>query len=230
MKKGYRLLLVDDDASWLNLLATWLGSAGYKVSTASDGAAALRSAKTELPDCVLIDFNLPDVSGLQVCRQLRALRATCAVPIVVLSGPTKEKVAALEAGADYFVPKAENPAELLAVLGALFRRREMERGLLTLGDLSLDPKSREVYLGEQSAATLTPKMFELLHNLVLCSPEPLSRDELARRIRGLDGAGLSRALDILLNRLRKALPAVLAARIKSVQGFGYLYLPPQTPS
>lgn len=220
-----RVLLVDDNEAWIFLVRTWLASAGYKLRSVPDGESALRDAAADPPDCVLLDFNLPDLTGIEVCRRLRGSRAACAVPIVMLSGPSREKAAALEAGADYFISKSENPAELLAVLKAVFRRRELDRGIVALGDLALDPRRREVFLGDALVGTLTPKMFELFYSLVLRSPEPVSREELFRQICESEGEGLSRALDLLLNRLRKCLPEELGRRIRSVQGFGYLYLP-----
>ena len=227
MKAARRLLVVDDEENWQDLLSAWLEAAGYALARAFTGREALKAAREAPPDAVLLDYGLPDITGLEVCRQLRALPATRSIPIVIISAQTKEKVALLQGGADYFVPKSENPAELMAVLEAVFRRRDMDRGVLSLGDLTLDPGTRSVLVKDQPAAVLTPKLFELFRTLVLRSPEPLSREELFRLLEGSDDMGASRALDILLNRLRKALPEDLAGRIKNVKGFGYLYLPPK---
>lgn len=224
--KGTRcLLVVDDDPDWAHLVRLWLRSAGYEVRVAIGGKAAVKAALEKVPDGVVLDLNMPDLSGLEVCRRIRSSEEARTVPVVILSGPTKEKVPALKAGADYFLPKSENPAELLAVLEALFRRVDMAAGVLTLGDLRLCPLRREVFLSGKSVAALTPKKFDLLYRLALSSPEPVSREDICARL-GIPPRGSpSRAFDILLNRLRKSLPASLARRIRNVQGFGYLYLP-----
>lgn len=225
MSDRRELFVVDDDPDWSDLARAWLTGAGYAVRAAATGKAALRALFARVPDGVLVDFNMPDITGIELCRRLRSRAETRTVPILVLSGPSRERIATLKAGADYFLPKSDDPGELLAVLEALFRRVDMAAGVLTLEDLRLSPAGHKVFLAGRPAAELTPKKFDLLYRLVLRSPEPVGRDELAAVLGTPEGASRSRATDILLNRLRKSLPPAIARRIRSVQGFGYLYLP-----
>jgi DNA-binding response OmpR family regulator len=203
-----RILLVDDDPGWVELV------------------------RHNPPDCILLDLVLPDQSGMEVCAKLRALPGLSRTPVVLLTGHKREKVLGLQNGADYFVAKDEKPHELLATLEAVFRRKQMEEGLLTRGDLQLRSRDRRVFWKGQEAASLTPKMFLLMHILVQRSPQPVPRAELFRAVEGeADDSGVpSRALDVLLNRLRKALPVDISGRIVNVKNFGYVFLGPQTPA
>jgi DNA-binding response OmpR family regulator len=105
----------------------------------------------------------------------------------------------------------------------------MEEGTLVQGDVVLKSTPRQVFWKDQLVATLTPKMFVLLHVLVQHSPHPVSRAELYKLVEGVDDPGLSRALDVMLNRLRKLLPPELEGRIVNVKNFGYVFLSRNTP-
>src|SRR5262249_34721989 len=148
------------------------------------------------------------------CRALRASASCRTVPIVLMTAHNKDKVSGLQSGADYFVQKADKPDELLAILQALFRRRQMDAGIVAVGDLSLNPKERAVFREEEFLANLSPKTFDLLYVLVQQSPSPVSKEDLFRRLEGREEIGVSRALDLLLNRLRKAIGGGIADRIK----------------
>lgn len=233
------ILMIEDASDWIELVQLWLARAGYKrLESARTGAEGLEKAARETPDCVLLDLGLPDQSGIDVCRKMRALPSLARVPIVLFTGHQQDKLEGLESGADYFVHKSEKPKELLATVDAVFRKRAAEEGLLTRGDLTLRASTREA-LWKGAAVTLTPKMFALLHVLVERCPQPVSRADLYRLVDGVDDPGLSRALDVLLNRMRKTLPAELGARITAVKSFGYVFLdvpaavtgalPPVTP-
>jgi DNA-binding response OmpR family regulator len=220
-----RILIVDDEPAWLTLVKFWLESAGYKsLETATTGGEALVMAQGNPPDCILLDLELPDQSGMEVCRKLRSLPALSRTPVVLFTAHKREKVLGLQSGADYFVGKSERPHELLATLEAVLRRKQMEEGLLSQGALTLKSATRQVFLKDQLVATLTPKMFVLLHILVKHSPQPVSRAEIYRLVEGVENPGLSRALDVMLNRMRKSLPAELESRIVNVKNFGYVFL------
>lgn len=223
-----RILVVDDEPAWVELLKVWFAMAGYKdVEYALTGGKAIEMAVQVRPDCIVLDLVLPDQSGLEVCQKLRSMPDLCRVPVVLLTAHKAERVLGLQSGADYFVGKSEHPHELLATLEAVFRRLEKEEGLLTRGDLTLRALDRQI-IWKESLVTLSPKMFVLLHVLVERSPEPVSRADLFRLVEGTETPGLSRALDVLLNRLRKVLPEDLAARIVNVKNFGYVYLNPHS--
>jgi DNA-binding response OmpR family regulator len=193
------------------------------------GAKALEMAVQVHPDCFVLDLVLPDQSGLEVCQKLRAMPDLCRVPVILLTAHKSERVLGLQSGADYFVGKTGQPHELLATLEAVFRRLDKEEGLLTRDDLSLRSYDREVIWKGSRVTVLSPKMFVLLHVLVERSPTPVSRADLFRLVEGSEDPGLSRALDVMLNRLRKALPEELAGRIVNVKNFGYVYFFPQPP-
>jgi len=233
------ILMIEDAPDWIDLVKMWLQRAGHtRFVAARTGAEGLELAARETPDCILLDLGLPDQSGIDVCRKLRALPALARVPIVLFTGHHQDKLNGLQSGADYFVHKKEKPQELLATIDAVFRKRQTEEGLLVRGDLTLRATTREA-LWKGSAVTLTPKMFALLHVLVERCPQPVSRADLYRLVEGVEDPGLSRALDVMLNRMRKTLPPELGARISAVKSFGYVFLdgaaavtsalPPVTP-
>lgn len=223
--RGEYILMVDDDPNWLVLIGVWLEAAGYSgFASATTGAEALSLAQARPPDCILLDLELPDQSGMEVCRKLRSLPSLGRTPVVLFTAHKRERVLGLQCGADYFVGKSDRPHELLATLDAVFRRKQMEEGLLTQGDVTLKSSSREVFFKDGLVATLTPKMFVLFHVLLRQSPQPVSRAEFYKLVEGVDDPGLSRALDVMLNRLRKSLPEELAKRIVNVKNFGYVYL------
>ncbi len=227
---GQRILMVEDEFMWIELVLQWLKTAGYaNVEYAMTGADAIDKAVKNAPECVLLDLELPDQSGMEVCQKLRALPALARVPIVLFTGHKREKVLGLQSGADYFVTKDDKPHELLATLEAVFRRRQLEEGMLSKGGLTLRSSDRRVVWGGHPALELTPKMFTLFFVLVERSPQPVSRADLYRLVEGSQNPGLSRALDVMLNRLRKSLPAELAARVVNVKGFGYVFLENPAP-
>ena len=223
--RGERILVVEDDAGWIELLKLWFPAAGYaRVEFAVTGGQALESAVQRRPDCILLDFALPDQNGSQVCGKLRSIPDLSRVPVVMFTAHGREKVLGLENGADYFVGKSDNPRELMATLDALFKRARQDTGVLIRGELSLRAADRQVLWKDDAVATLTPKAFALFHILVERGPQPVSREDLYRMVEGVQNPGLSRALDVMLNRLKKALPKELAERIVNVKNYGYCFL------
>jgi DNA-binding response OmpR family regulator len=220
-----RILVVEDDTGWIELLKLWLSTAGYsQVEYALTGAQALEMAVQRKPDCVLLDFGLPDQNGCEVCAKMRAIPDLARVPVVMFTAHGREKVLGLENGADYFVGKSESSRELMATLDALFKRAQHALGVLNHGELSLRAEDRQVLWKDQPVATLTPKTFALFHILVERGPQPVSREDLFRMVEGVENPGLSRALDVMLNRLKKLLPKEIADRIVNVKNFGYCFL------
>jgi DNA-binding response OmpR family regulator len=223
--RAERILVVEDDIIWVELLQLWFATAGYsQVEYAMTGALALEAAVQRKPDCVLLDFELPDQNGCEVCAKLRAIPDLARVPVVMFTVHGREKVLGLENGADYFVGKSDNSRELMATLNALFKRAQHALGMLTHGHLSLRAEDRLVLWKDQPVATLTPKTFALFHILVERGPQPVSREDLFRMVEGVEDPGLSRALDVMLNRLKKVLPKEIAERIVNVKNFGYCFL------
>jgi DNA-binding response OmpR family regulator len=223
--RSERILVVEDEPGWIELLKLWFMTAGYaRVEYAVTGAQALETAVQRKPDCVLLDFGLPDQNGSEVCAKMRAVPDLARVPVVMFTAHGREKVLGLENGADYFVGKSESSRELMATLDALFKRARLEPGVLTHGELSLRASDRQVLWKNEPVAALTPKAFALFHILVERGPQPVSREDLFRMVEGVENPGLSRALDVMLNRLKKVLPKELAERIVNVKNFGYCFL------
>ncbi len=224
-----RILVVEDEEPWVELLKAWFQMAGYaNVEYATTGYMALEMAVQRPPEVFLMDLVLPDQSGLEVCQKIRAMPALSRVPVVVFTQHSKEKILGLQSGADYFVNKSEKPHELLATLEAVFRRREKDEGITQRGDLSLRAQDRAVLWKGGVAATLTPKMFIMFHVLVERSPQPVSRLDIFRLTEGGREPTLSRALDVMLNRLKKLLPLHIGNRIVNVKNFGYVFV--ESPS
>jgi len=221
-----KILIVEDYEPWLELIKVWLKSAGFQdLYFAKTGQEGVELAKKAEPDCILLDLGLPDIDGMEVCKIVRSIPALGRTPIIMITSHRKDKIMGLEYGADYFVQKSENPAELMATLKAVFRRRELDFNIFRKGDVMLQLETRKVFCKELQVATLTPKTFELFHIILERSPEPVHKDMLFAAVEGKQNTELSRALDIMMNRLRKVLPVALEKRIKSVKGFGYVYIP-----
>lgn len=222
---GTRILVVEDDADWRQLIRLWLKTAGYKDARFADtGRKGLRLAGALPPDCVILDLQLADMDGTEVVKRLRAAPRTAEIPVLMMTSFSAERAGCLRKGADYFIAKSPNGEELLATLEALFRRRDIDARLIRRGDLALRPDTREVFVAGASTGVLTPKAFELFVALIGRAPAPVPRDELLGLVGNRDGHSRSRALDILVNRLRKALPPEVGRRIRAVRGFGYAFL------
>ncbi len=221
------ILIVDDDIAWVELLELWLKSAGYQeFYKAQTGQRAVELAKKCKPDCVVLDLTLPDIDGIEVCKMIRAVPELGRTPIVMITAHRKDKLAGQRSGADYFIEKDDNPAEFLETIRAVFRRQELDDDIVRKGDIAVNIATRRVYYRNSPVATLTPATFHVFYVLLERSPEPVGKELLYSAVSGKRRPELSRALDISMNRLRKALPVGIQRRIKSVKGFGYVYLPP----
>ena len=221
-----RILLVEDDPSIREVTAIGLRAAGFEVDTAPDGAAGLERWGQAQPDLVLLDVMLPRLDGLEVCREIR--RAST-VPIVMLTarGDTIDVVVGLEAGADDYVTKPFEMAELVARIRAALRRRRStaEEGAgaaLELGPLAIDTAGRTVRRGDEDIA-LTRTEFDLLVELAQRPGQVLTRDQLLDHVWGYDYLGDSRLVDVAIGRVRAkverdpANPELLV----TVRGSGY---------
>ena len=223
-----RILVVDDEPSVRDLLAYNLRKAQYDVLLAADGRSALRLARDEKPDLILLDLMLPQIDGLDVCRELRREGS---VPIIMLTalGEETDRVVGLEVGADDYLTKPFSMRELMARIKAVLRRARPEGGppagepiLRGPGDLALDVERRQVTIAGQPV-TLTRLEFDLLHCLLENAGRVLSRERLLEQAWGYDFAGDTRAVDSAVKRLRAALrrAAPEADAVESVRGVGY---------
>lgn len=222
-----KILAVDDEMAIRELLAATLKRSGYEAVLAADGREALELAAGV--DLILLDVMLPELDGFEVCRRLKAERATQAIPIIMLTARLEEidKVLGLELGADDYMTKPFSPRELVARIKAVLRRAkpaESAEQRLTVSELTLDFSSYEASLAGEKLA-LTPKEFELLKLLVTNPSKAFSRDELLEKIWGYEYYGDTRTVDVHIRHLRMKLGAAerLAAAIETVRGVGYRF-------
>ena len=227
------VLVVEDEVDLNNLIRDQLHAAGHEVEQAFDGRGALAKVEKEAPDLVILDWMLPDLDGLAVCRRLRENHL---MPIIMLTARTDEidRVLGLEVGADDYVPKPFSMRELLARTRAALRRVALdsqrgEGGLaagpapITHGPLRVDPGSHEVSLEGQPLA-LTPKEYELILLFASYPGRAFSRDFLLERLWTDDYEGLVRTVDTHVRRLRRKLGHV-GEQIVTVWGVGYRFVP-----
>jgi len=197
-----RILIVDDEPSILATMAPLLRGRGYEVSTATTGHAALDAVDRQPPQLVILDLGLPDLDGIEVCRRLREGRS---IPILVLSarGAERDKVLALDAGADDYVTKPFGSEELLARVRAALRRTDtVPSGVLKRGDLSIDLDRRRVTRGDDDVR-LTPKELELLLFLAQHPGRVLTHRAILKAIWGPNAVGQPEHLRVLVNSLRR---------------------------
>jgi DNA-binding response OmpR family regulator len=222
-----RILLVDDDASLLEVLTMAFADAGHDVLTAPDGVKGISIAGRERPDAIVSDINMPGVDGFTLCRKLRS--AGDPVPIVLLTSRDNEidEALGLELGADDYIAKPFNTRVLLARVAALLRRDALRRGggatkTVTSGDLALDAERLEArYRGSLLSLTLTE--FRLLEALASRPGIVLSRDRLLEIVRGDESIVAERIIDTYVRRLRRKLEAIDPAfeGIDTIVGAGY---------
>ncbi len=222
-----KILLVEDEATVRETLASNLRAEGYEVEAAGDGAEGLRLAREAAPDLIVLDLMLPELDGLSVCR---IVRRESDVPIIMLTarGTEMDKIAGLETGADDYVVKPFSLGELLARVRANLRRVEggsrQARTRLQSGDLTLDLIARRAHRAE-AEIRLTHKEFDLLAELMRNKGAVLSRDLLLTQVWGYDYVGDSHTVDVHIRWLREKIEedASNPQRITTVRGVGYRF-------
>jgi DNA-binding response OmpR family regulator len=212
--------VIEDDEAISALVAAYLERAGFHVLCEHTGEKGLNAVERHDPRVVVLDLALPDLDGLEICRQLRASRR---VPILILTARDEEvdRIIGLELGADDYVTKPFSPRELVARVRAILRRAEPapeESGMIELGDLRLDRRQRRVAVAGSPVALRTLE-FELLVELAENAGQVVSRDRLLERVWGLSFAGGTRTVDVHVAQLRKKLDR--PDLIETVRGVGY---------
>jgi len=201
-----RVLVVDDDPPSVKMISFLLREEGYEVSSADNGKAALELVERDPPDLVILDVMMPHIDGFEVCRRIRQ---KLDIPIIFLSakGETVDKVTGLQLGADDYLAKPFEPAELLARVRAVMRRveafaSEEAQARLTVGDITLEPVSNQVVFADGRRVDLTPIEFRLLHCLMRNAGRILSHDLLMNAVWGYDYEGYSNQIAVYVHRLR----------------------------
>ncbi|SCX07860.1 MtrAB system response regulator MtrA [Candidatus Aquiluna sp. UB-MaderosW2red] len=216
-----KILVVDDDDALREMVGLVLSGAGYNPVFAADGISAVDVFSSQNPDLVLLDIMLPGQSGIEVCRQIRSKSG---VPIIMLTarGDTEDVVLGLEAGADDYVVKPHNGAELLARVKARLRPLADDAATVQIGSLVLDPQTFEVKRGDTSLS-LTPLEFKLLHTLAAKPQQVFSREMLLEQVWGYQYKADTRLVNVHVQRLRSKIEvdAENPKIVMTVRGHGY---------
>jgi two-component system, OmpR family, phosphate regulon response regulator OmpR len=221
-----RVLLVEDDPRLAEMLQEYLGQAGFGVTVAAQGGAALERLQETEYDAVVLDLMLPDMDGLEVCRRLRARLDT---PVLMLTarGDAIDRIVGLELGADDYLPKPFEPRELLARLRAIMRRHSRgapSEKALHFGRLEIDGAARLVRL-DGKTCDLTGYQFDLLVALAKNAGRVMSREVLMDMVKGADFESFDRSIDVHVSRIRACIEEnpKKPRRVITVRAAGYVF-------
>ncbi len=222
----HRILVVDDEPSIVDAVATALRYEGYTVDEASTGAEALVAAAGLEPDLIVLDWMLPDIPGIEVGRRLRAQGNRAAILFLTARDATENKVEALRAGGDDYVTKPFSLAELVARIQAILRRSAgaLPGDVLRLGDLVLDEGRHEVHRAG-TAIALTATEFGLLRFFMLNPRRVLSKAQILQNVWRYDFGGNGNVVETYVSYLRRKLDAAGPPLIKTVRQVGYMLEP-----
>jgi DNA-binding response OmpR family regulator len=219
-----RILVVEDGPDVLNVLERTLSENGYIVLTATDGEEGLATALDQHPDLVILDIGLPRRDGYEVARELRARAFTAPVLMLTARDTIPDKVEGLDAGADDYLAKPFSYDELLARVRALLRRSALraDQTMLRIGDLVIDPFSRDVRRGSREI-NLTQKEYALLEYLARQAGRPVTREQISQQVWKQEFDPTTNIVDVYINYLRKKVdvegePSV----VQTVRGVGYM--------
>lgn len=228
-----KILVVDDESSIVTLLQFNIEKAGFDVVTAEDGRTGYELALAETPDLIVLDLMLPEMDGIEVCKQLRQDKVETPILMLTAKDDELDKIIGLELGADDYLTKPFSPREVVARIKAILRRSagksaEVEPEVapkekaLHVGDLKILTESYEVYLQDE-LLDLTPKEFELLLYLANHRGKVFSRDQLLDAVWNYDYIGETRIVDVHVSHLRDKIEADTKKPqyIKTIRGFGY---------
>jgi two-component system, OmpR family, phosphate regulon response regulator OmpR len=220
-----RILLIEDDARLAEMIRDYLGEAGFRVERAGTGGAGLAMLVRDAFAAVILDLMLPDMDGLDVCRQIRS-RANVAILMLTARGDAMDRVIGLELGADDYLPKPFEPRELLARLRAVLRRGSgpAKPDQLRFGRLEIDRGARQVRLDGEVCA-MTSYQFALLLALAEHAGRVMSRDALMDMLKAHPLEAFDRSIDVHISRIRAAIEDDVKRprRIITVRGAGYVF-------
>ena len=231
MSESHNILVVEDETSIASFVAAYLKNAGYEVRTAATAHEALSAVVSKVPALIVLDLNLPDGDGVELCRRIRK---GSDVPILMLTARDEDvdKIIGLEVGADDYMTKPFNPRELVARVKSVLRRSAPDRSRsesaeLSHGALNINAGKREVYVGDEEIR-LAPKEFDLLWELLDHRGIVLTRDQLLERVWGYTFAGDTRTVDVHVRQIRRKLGD--ASPIVTVWGVGYKVATERSPA
>ena len=222
---GERILLIEDDSRLAGMVGEYLGKAGFRVIHAENGTRGLALHGREPVDAVILDLMLPDIEGLDICRQIRA-RSDSPILMLTARGDPMDRVVGLEMGADDYLPKPFEPRELLARLRAVLRRSRAgpKPDVLRYGRLEIDRGGREVRL-DGAPRPLTGYQFALLLALAEHAGRVMSRDALMDAVKGEQFEAFDRSIDVHVSRIRAAIEddPKRPRRVITIRGTGYVF-------
>ncbi len=222
------VLLIDDDERHSELLQTYLGRYGIELDCAGEAETGLEKFRSGKPDLLLLDVMLPGKDGFEICREVRK---TSNVPIIMLTarGDVIDRVSGLELGADDYIGKPFEPRELVARINSILRRvdapDDSDTGILEFDGMRIDTVSRTISVDDK-LIELTSMEYELLSLLARNAGRKMSRDEILSDLRGFDAAILTRAVDIMVSRIRHKIGDTTKPSrfIQTVWGRGYVFV------
>ncbi|MBK9161715.1 MAG: phosphate regulon transcriptional regulator PhoB [Nitrosomonadales bacterium] len=222
-----KILIVEDEPAIQELLAFNVKQAGFHALRAEDAESAWRQIHNGMPDLILLDWMLPNTSGILLAKQLRAEARTRDIPIIMLTarGDERDKIMGLEAGADDYITKPFSPRELMARIRAVLRRHvpQMPDETVAVGGLELSPASHRV-TAREATIDLGPTEFRLLHFFMTHTERVYSRAQLLDQVWGTQVFVEERTVDVHIRRLRAALePAGMDGLVQTVRGSGYRF-------
>ncbi len=217
------ILLVEDEVRLARFIELELNSEGYRISVAHDGITALTLARESMPDIILLDWMLPGMTGVEVCRRLRSTGNKVPVIFLTARDDISDRVMGLDAGADDYVVKPFSIEELLARVRAHLRRMQEENSdSLQFEDLSLNRRTREVFRGDR-AIDLSAKEFDLLEYLLSHPRQVFTRDQILAQVWGYDFMGDSNIIEVYVRYLRLKLEKNQEKRlVHTIRGVGYV--------
>ncbi len=223
---GKTILIVDDEAPIREMIAMALEMAGYQCLEAADAKQAHSLVVDSRPDLILLDWMLPDISGIELARRLKRDQLTAEIPIIMLTAKGEEdhKIQGLETGADDYITKPFSPRELVARLKAVLRRTQGmdEQSPIVVKGLELDPVSHRVSI-DGNQAEMGPTEYRLLQFFLTHQERAYSRGQLLDQVWGGNVYVEERTVDVHIRRLRKALGSGYENYIQTVRGTGYRF-------
>ena len=218
-----KILVIEDEAQLAKFVQMELSYEGYDVAIANDGLSGLMAARDNMPDLILLDWMMPGLAGVEVCRRLRSTGAKMPIIFLTAKDDVADRVAGLDAGADDYVVKPFSIEELLARVRAHLRRNDpQEAETLQFETLTLNRKTREVFRNNRGIE-LTAKEFDLLDYLIAHPRQVLTRDQILEKVWGYDFMGDSNIIEVYIRYLRLKLEAEGEKRlIQTVRGVGYV--------